>query len=59
MIAAQADNTPEKVFENEEVIKRIGLDLPFNIALNKALKNASFDIEIDDEESEVINKLCR
>lgn len=53
------DNTPEKVFENEEVIKRIGLDLPFNIALNKALKNASFDIEIDDEESEVINKLCR
>lgn len=53
------DNTPEKVFENEEIIKRIGLDLPFNIALNKALKNASFDIEIDDEESEVINKLCR
>lgn len=53
------DNTPKKVFENEEVLKRIGLDLPFNLALTKSLKKAGFSIEIDEEESEVINKLCR
>ena len=53
------DDTPINVYKNKELLLKIGLDLPFIMKLKSSLKEAGFNIEEDDEESEVIKKLCR
>ena len=53
------DGSPFEVFKNKEVLKNIGLDLPFLMKLKYSLIEKGYKINEDDEESEVINKLCR
>ena len=53
------DDTPINVYKNKELLLKIGLDLPFIMKLKSSLKEAGFSIEEDEEESEVIKKLCR
>lgn len=53
------DDTPINVFNNKELILKIGLDLPFIMKLKKSLIEGGFDILDSDSESEVINKICR
>ena len=53
------DDTPINVYKNKELLLKIGLDLPFIMKLKSSLKEAGFLIGEDDEESEVIKKLCR
>ena len=53
------DDTPINVYKNKELLLKIGLDLPFIMKLKSSLKEAGFHIEEDEEESEVIKKLCR
>lgn len=53
------DDTPVNVYKNKELLLKIGLDLPFIMKLKSSLKEAGFHIGEDEEESEVIKKLCR
>ena len=53
------DDTPINVYKNKELLLKIGLDLPFIMKLKSSLKEAGFHIVEDEEESEVIKKLCR
>ena len=51
--------TPKEVFLNEQVLKNIGLDLPFSMKVNSLLKSEGFPVELDSSEKEVISLLCR
>ena len=51
--------TPKEVFLNEQVLKNIGLDLPFSMKVNSLLKSEGFPVELYSSEKEVISLLCR
>ncbi len=51
--------TPKEIFQKRDLLKNVGLDLPFDLKLKEQLINNGFDIEIDDDIKEVGRKLCR
>lgn len=54
------NDSPFKVFENEEDIKNIGLDIPFIMKLKKALKKENVEIEKDFNSLEELAKyICQ
>lgn len=54
------NDSPFKVFENEEDIKNIGLDIPFIMKLKKALKKENIEIDKDFNSLEELAKyICQ
>ena len=54
-----ADETPYKLFNNDELIEKYKLDVPFEIKLKKALKENGYDIKEDSSLEEIGDILCR
>lgn len=55
-----ATGTPIKIFENQTMIKRIGLEEPFIFKLKNKLIKAGIDIPIEvDTEEKLVNYLCQ
>ncbi len=52
-------DTPEKVFANDELLKNIGLDIPFAHKLRKSLISLDIDVPEFNNEEELLNFLCR
>lgn len=53
------DDKPEAVFSHDDLLKHIGLDIPFAHKLKQELKADGLDIENFADEEELIQELCR
>ena len=54
-----ANDTPDNLFENEELISKYNLDLPFAVKLRKQIKNLGIDVKNTDSLEEIGEKLCK
>lgn len=52
------DGKPEDVFENDDLLKRISLDIPFCHKLINELRKDGMEIEKINNEEELLNRLC-
>lgn len=54
------EGTPDDVFENEDDVKKVGLDLPFVLKIKKSLKKSSINIPNDVKTIERLSEfLCK
>lgn len=54
-----ANENSKHLFEKEDLISKYNLDIPFEIKIEKELKNAGFAIKNEDSLEEIGDKLCR
>ena len=54
-----ADDVPSKLFNNDELVNKYKLDVPFEILLKKELKKKGYNIKEDSSLEEIGDLLCR
>nr|WP_318032054.1 energy-coupling factor transporter ATPase [Ureaplasma sp. ES3154-GEN] len=50
---------PQDVFENEDKLKAMNLDIPFTLKLSKLLKQSGLDVDLTLNNKELIKRICQ